>query len=413
MSWLPKRLDQLGSVSRGRSRHRPRDAAHLYGGLHPFIQTGDVKHAGLYITDYTQTYSDAGLAQSKLWPAGTLCITIAANIADTAILGIDACFPDSVIGFKADPHQTDARFVKYLFDATIKRRAQQFSQGATQDNLSQEKLLSLDFNVPRVDEQIRIADILSTYDDLIEYNRRRMALLEESARLLYSEWFVRLRFPGYEHTCIVDGMPKGWEKVKVGSLLAKISKGRKIQKNDYFESGQIPCIDQGANFIGGYIDNEDARISDPLPLIVFGDHTRVLKFVSFPFASGADGTQLIYPNTQRVSPEYFYFALKAIDLSNYFYARHFKFLKEESVSIPAEALVREFSEFAASIFEQMNNPCLSGCRTHLLDLVGSDVNTDVLYTTYAGWVRQPDRHGIIFGYKTKNSSPPATYCCRA
>ena len=90
-------LDQLGTVSRGRSRHRPRDAAFLYGGPYPFVQTGDVKRSGLYLRDYDQTYSEAGLAQSKLWPAGTLCITIAANIAETSILGIEACFPDSII----------------------------------------------------------------------------------------------------------------------------------------------------------------------------------------------------------------------------------------------------------------------------------------------------------------------------
>ena len=95
-------LDQLGQVARGRSRHRPRDAAQLYGGPYPFVQTGDVKRANLYLSEYEKTYSETGLAQSKLWPAGTLCITIAANIADTAILGIDACFPDSVIGFTSD-----------------------------------------------------------------------------------------------------------------------------------------------------------------------------------------------------------------------------------------------------------------------------------------------------------------------
>ena len=182
-----------------------------------------------------------------------------------------------------------------------------------------------------------------------------MALLEESARLLYREWFVRLRFPGYEHTRITNGVPEGWEKVKVGSLLSKIGKGRKIKRDDYLESGPIPCVDQGVDFIGGYTDNEEALFTDPLPLIVFGDHTRVLKFVSFPFASGADGTQLIYPNTPRISPEYLYFSLKAIDLSNYFYARHFKFLKEESLLIPAESLVREFTRFAATNFEQINN----------------------------------------------------------
>jgi type I restriction enzyme S subunit len=212
MSWMPQRLDQLGYLSRGRSRHRPRDAAHLYDGPYPFIQTGDVKHAGLYITEYQQTYSEAGLEQSRLWPAGTLCITIAANIADTAVLGFDACFPDSVIGFIPDEKKTDARFVKYLFDATIQRRVQQFTQGAAQDNLSQEKLLSIEFFVPDVDEQRRIANILSTYDDLIENNRRRMALLEEAARQLYREWFVRLRFPGHEHTRITNGVPEGWDR---------------------------------------------------------------------------------------------------------------------------------------------------------------------------------------------------------
>ncbi len=231
MSWSPKRLDQLGHVSRGRSRHRPRDAAHLYDGPFPFIQTGDVKHAGLYITEYQQTYSEAGLAQSKLWPAGTLCITIAANIADTAILGIDACFPDSVIGFIPDPDEADARFVKYLFDATIQRRVKQFTQGAAQDNLSQEKLLSIDFNVPKVDEQKRIALVLSTYDDLIENNRRRIQLLEQAARLLYKEWFVHLRFPGHKHTRIIDGVPEGWEKKPLGDV-APLKYGKALKNED-------------------------------------------------------------------------------------------------------------------------------------------------------------------------------------
>ena len=81
MSWPKLPLDQLGYVSRGRSRHRPRNDPTLYGGPYPFIQTGDVKHANFRITEHTATYSEAGLAQSRLWPKDTLCITIAANIA--------------------------------------------------------------------------------------------------------------------------------------------------------------------------------------------------------------------------------------------------------------------------------------------------------------------------------------------
>ena len=111
------------------------------------------------------------------------------------ILNIEACFPDSVIGLVADQRRADTRFVKYLFDAVLKVRFQSFTQGAAQDNLSQAKLLSIKFPVPDLAVQKKIADTLSAYDDLIENNRRRIALLEEAARLLYREWFVHFRFP--------------------------------------------------------------------------------------------------------------------------------------------------------------------------------------------------------------------------
>lgn len=241
MSWSDKSLDELGTVSRGRSRHRPRDAAHLYGGPHPFVQTGDVKRAGLYLSDYSQTYSDEGLAQSKLWPTGTLCITIAANIADTSILAIDACFPDSVIGFIPDPEKSDARFIKYLFDAVLKLQYRQVSQGAAQDNLSQGKLLALKFSVPDdVNEQIRIADFIAAYDELIENNNRRIQLLEESARLLYQEWFVHLRYPGHEQLKIVDGIPEGWERTTADKVMSVLSGGTPKTKISEFWNGGIP-----------------------------------------------------------------------------------------------------------------------------------------------------------------------------
>ena len=182
-------LNDLGYVNRGRSKHRPRNAPELYGGPYPFVQTADIKHADLYLTEYEQTYSELGLAQSRLWPIGTLCITIAANIADTAILGCEACFPDSVIGFIPNEDKCDVRYVKYLFDTELQESFQQLSQGVAQDNLSKDKLLSVKFRIPDLPIQRRIADILSAYDDLIENNRRRIAILEETARLAYRKWF--------------------------------------------------------------------------------------------------------------------------------------------------------------------------------------------------------------------------------
>jgi type I restriction enzyme, S subunit len=105
-----------------------------------------------------------------------------------------------------------------LFDGVLKLKYRSFTQGAAQDNLSQEKLLSIKFPVPEFREQRRIADILSAYDDLIDNNRRRIALLEEAARMLYREWFVHFRFPGHEHVKIVDGLPEEWERRKVGDI---------------------------------------------------------------------------------------------------------------------------------------------------------------------------------------------------
>lgn len=220
-NWKPAKLDELGFVGRGKSRHRPRNAAFLYGGRYPFFQTGDIKAANFYLTEHSQTYSEEGLAQSKLWMPGTLCITIAANIAESAILGIEGCFPDSVVGFVADPEKADVRFIKYYMEI-LKLRMQNVSHGATQDNLSMDKLLSFDFLVPPLSTQQRIAGILSAYDELIENSQRRIKILESMARAVYREWFVHFRFPGHEnHPRVASSLgeiPEGWEVKKLGEI---------------------------------------------------------------------------------------------------------------------------------------------------------------------------------------------------
>jgi type I restriction enzyme S subunit len=120
---------------RGKSKHRPRNDPKLYGGDYPFIQTGDVRNADQLITEYTQTYNEAGLAQSQLWKKGTLCITIAANIAETGILDFDACFPDSIIGVTVDERQTSSKFLEYLLQ-TVRVDLKSKGKGSAQDNIN-------------------------------------------------------------------------------------------------------------------------------------------------------------------------------------------------------------------------------------------------------------------------------------
>ena len=183
--WAWASLSLLGELDRGRSRHRPRNAPHLYGGRYPFIQTGDIRHARTFVRDYSQTYSEAGLAQSRLWQAGTLCITIAANIAETAILSFDACFPDSVVGFLADDTHVSVRYAE-LYLRTIQSRLESIAPATAQKNINLEVLTSLPVLVPpRVEQDEIVAEVdrrLSVVDEIeaqVDANLKRAARLRQ------------------------------------------------------------------------------------------------------------------------------------------------------------------------------------------------------------------------------------------
>lgn len=144
--WLLKSFADVGRLDRGRSKHRPRDDASLYGGKHPFIQTGDVANANGRITSYSQTYSEKGLAQSRLWPADTLVITIAANIGKTAILTFPACFPDSLVGFIPGP-EVDVEYVRHWL-VTIEGHLDKVAPQMAQKNINLKILNDLHLPLP-------------------------------------------------------------------------------------------------------------------------------------------------------------------------------------------------------------------------------------------------------------------------
>ncbi len=157
-------LPELGEFGRGVSKHRPRNDPKLLGGKYPLIQTGDVASANLYITSYTTTYSELGLAQSKMWGKGTLCITIAANIAKTAILNFDACFPDSIVGFTANG-RTNNIFIHYWFSFFQEILESQAPESA-QKNINLKILSELKVIVPSKEKQDAFAAFVEQVDKL-------------------------------------------------------------------------------------------------------------------------------------------------------------------------------------------------------------------------------------------------------
>ena len=181
-----KKLCELGSLDRGRSQHRPRNDPKLLNGPYPLIQTGEVASAGLYITEYKNTYSQLGLQQSKMWKAGTLCITIAANIAQTAILTFDACFPDSVVGFVPND-AVSAIYMHYWFGFFQKILEEQAPQVA-QKNINLKILSDLDVMVPKKEHQEQFAAFVEQTDKsklAIQQSLDKLELLKKSLMQRY------------------------------------------------------------------------------------------------------------------------------------------------------------------------------------------------------------------------------------
>ncbi|MEI7748572.1 MAG: restriction endonuclease subunit S, partial [Chlorobiaceae bacterium] len=153
--WENLKIQDVGTIGRGKSKNRPRNDQKLFGGIYPFIQTGDISQSDGFITSHSQTYNEFGLAQSKLWPAKTLCITIAANIANTAILTYPACFPDSVVGFIPNPEKSELMFIKWIIDI-IKNDLENYAPATAQKNINLGILNDVVFKCPPLPEQQEI-----------------------------------------------------------------------------------------------------------------------------------------------------------------------------------------------------------------------------------------------------------------
>lgn len=260
--WNTKKLSDLGTFARGKSKHRPRDDERLYeGGGYPLIQTGEVKAANLYITHHEQEYGEFGLAQSKLWDAGTLCITIAANIAETAILGYPMCFPDSVVGFLAFPEESSEKFMHYVF-TYIRNSIQNSVTGSIQDNINIDYLSQLDFKVPSKSYQDKVVEVLGTIDEKIDTNTRICTELESMAKTLYDYWFTQFDFPNAEgkpyrssggemvwNNQLKRKIPKGWEAGQLSDI-ANITMGQSPAGETYNEDGNGTIFYQGCTDFG-------------------------------------------------------------------------------------------------------------------------------------------------------------------
>ncbi|MEA5489471.1 MULTISPECIES: restriction endonuclease subunit S [Pseudanabaena] len=171
-----KKFKDIGTLDRGVSKHRPRNAPELLGGIYPLIQTGDVANCGGYIRQYQSTYSEIGLRQSKMWRSGTLCITIAANIAKTGILTFDSCFPDSVVGFLSEDLAT-IEFVR-VWLSFLQKTLEETAPESAQKNINLAILRDLNVPFPPLPLQKEFAQRVEAVEKLKATHRASLSQLQ-------------------------------------------------------------------------------------------------------------------------------------------------------------------------------------------------------------------------------------------
>lgn len=247
LKWPRVALDNLTEKDRRITYGVVKPGEEMEGGV-AFVRGGDLLQGRLAIDQLrTITPQLSQVYKRTLLRGGELLISLVGNPGEVAIAppALEGANIARQVGLIALSAQHDARFIMYFLMSPL-GRAELFSRtgGAVQQVINLADLKTLKVPVPPKKEQMRIASILTAYDDLIENNRRRMALLEESARLLYREWFVRLRFPGHEHTRIVNGVPVGWKKGHIGDFvengMVDIQTGpfgTQLKASDYTEDG--------------------------------------------------------------------------------------------------------------------------------------------------------------------------------
>lgn len=242
MKWEEKSLEDLCLRTTSGGTPSTNDSS-FYGGEIPWLRTQEVAFNFIYDTEIKITETGLSHSAAKWIPENSVIVALYGNSAGRVAVNTIPLTTNQACGnFIIDPKKADYRFIYYalLKDYEVLHG---MSRGAAQNNLNLAIVKKYKLRIPELHVQQQIGDILITYDDLIENNRRRMVLLEDSARHLYQEWFVRLRFPGHERTRLIKGIPEGWEIKRIGDIADCIGGGTpSTTVPAYWEDGTITWI---------------------------------------------------------------------------------------------------------------------------------------------------------------------------
>jgi len=265
----------------------------------------------------------------------------------------------------------DANYVYYCLknNYQLLRNSAKGSTALPLLNKTEFEKLKFNVHIYKKDQE-KISSVMSVIDSKIEINNQINTELEAMAKMLYDYWFVQFDFPDADgkpykssggkmvyNNVLKREIPEGWDNGVIQDIIDKVPSSNKVPAKNFKDTGKYPVIDQSQNFICGFIDDESTVIKPDLDTahIIFGDHTRVVKLVNFNYARGADGTQVLIAKSDKVPSYLLYQIVLDIDLSNYGYARHYKFLKDTKCVIPSKLISQRFHEKVKPFHEKVRD----------------------------------------------------------
>jgi type I restriction enzyme, S subunit len=345
-AWQTKRIGDLGRIVTGKTPSSSKPEC--FGCEYPFVTPTDM-HERRYATQTDRYLSEEGaMAQRTLLvPAGSVSVSCIGWQMGKAIVTTRSSFTNQQLHTIIPLPHMDTLFLYY----SLTTRREEFlslgsAAGVRTPIINKSAFCDLLLPIPPFPLQRKIAAILSAYDDLIENNARRIAILEAMAQAIYREWFVEFRFPGYKKVKRVDSplgrIPAGWSVMKVEEVVKRLSAGKKYDQKTVEPSGEVPVLDQGKSGIIGYhndVPGVDASFQNPV--IVFANHTCYQRMILFPFSAIQNVLPFI-PSVEHYRNIYWlHWATKDLVAFND-YKGHWPELVAKTLLVPQAGLCEDF-----------------------------------------------------------------------
>ena len=339
------------------------------GGNIDWLSINDFNNGNRFVYSSEKKITELALKESniKLLNKGDVIISARGTVGVVAQIGKPMCFNQSCFGLRGKKELIDNDFLYYVLKNYI-HNLKKKSQGSVFDTINIKSFDLMEIDIPNYASQCDIASVLSVLDQKIELNNRINAELEAMAKTLYDYWFVQFDFPNEDgkpykssggkmvyNNILKREIPEGWEDGKIEEVLDKVPHTIKILNKDILRVGMYPVVDQGQEYICGFTNTKESVLEVNDAHVIFGDHTTIVKLVNFDYSRGADGTQILISKEERVPNYLLYQMVNNLDLTNYGYARHFKFLKEAKIILPMANISNKYNQIVIPLYEKWRN----------------------------------------------------------